>query len=291
MMGLLSSVFRGGSPVTGDEALAARCAEHVAGNARLSPAAQVDIYRRQFWSRHIDALREDYAGLEFLLGEERFEAFCRAYLEAHPPASFTLRDLGCDLARFARSFGGFPEGRAEIARDMARYESALVEIFDGTEPPPLDPAKVQGVPEEAWSTARIALHPLLVRMPLGYPVHLLRADLKFGRTPSADVGRDSASAGPSADVGRDSASAGPSIPSPRPVHLAVFRKDLIVRYEELDPAADALLDALGRGVPLVPACDAIAAGLDEAAGAALAARVGEWFAQWTSWGLIVDIER
>jgi hypothetical protein len=148
---------------------------------------------------------------------------------------------------------------------MVRYEGALVEVFDGAEPPPLDPAKVQGMPEEAWSTARIVLHPLLVRLRLGYPVHLLRADLKFGRTPA--------------------------IPGPRPVHLAVFRKDLIVRYEELDPAADALLEAIGRGVPLVPACDAVAAGLDEEAGAALAARVGEWFAQWTSWGLIVDIDR
>lgn len=270
-MGLLSGAFRGGSPVAGDAGLSSRCSALVAGNDRLSPADQVDLYRQQFWSRHIEALTDDFPGLAYVIGDEAFEAFCRAYLTAHPPASYTLRDLGLDAARFAEGYAGFPPGREELARDMVRYEIALVEAFDGAEPPPLDPAKVQGMPEEGWSTARIVLHPLLVRMRLGYPVHEVRVQLKHGR-PIAP-------------------GAGPAVPGPRPVRLAVFRKDLLVRYEELEPAADALLDALGRGVPLVPACEAVAAGLDEAAAAALAGQVGIWFAQWTSWGLIIDVER
>jgi hypothetical protein len=276
LMGLLSGAFRRGSPVPDDAALATLCAEHVTGNDRLTPAEQVDIYRRQFWLRHLEALGEDYPGLSFVLGEDAFESFCRAYLAACPPVSHTLRDLGSDIVRFAEAYDGFPKGRAALARDMVRYENAFIDLFDGADPPPLDPAKVQGMREEGWSTARIVLHPLLVRMRLDYPVHLTRASLREPRTRTPDP--------------RSGPGGAPKIPAPRPVHVALFRKDLVIRYEELDPLAFALLDALVRGVPLVSACEEIAAGLDEAAGAALSARVQTWFMQWTSWGVIVDIQ-
>lgn len=291
LMGELSRMFTAPSPLPDDAELAGRCRERVAGSERLTPAEQADIYRRQFWLRHIGALREDYPALAHVLGDDGFDAFARAYLAAHPPASFTLRDLGAHVVDFSSSHGGFPPALRELARDVARYEHALVDLFDGASPPPLDPAKVTGMPEEGWSTARIVLHPLLALMQLRYPAHLLRRELREGRSPA--------------------------LPAPRRVHLAVFRSaaDLTIRCEELEPPAFALLEALGRGVPLVPACEEVAAGsgraagvdeaagvheaagVDEAAGAgetasaALAARVGGWFQQWTSWGLIVDVAR
>jgi hypothetical protein len=277
LMGLLSGAFRSGTPIPDDPALAAVCREHVAGNDRLTPAEQADIYRRQFWLRHLDALGEDYPGLAHVLGERGFDAFCRAYLAAHPPASFTLRDLGNDIVRFAGAYDGFPPERRALACDMVRYENTLVELFDGATPPPLDPAKVTSMPEEAWSTARIILHPLFVRMRLEYPVHRMHSALK--RAAGAD---------PQAPPNLERPS---PLPAPGVVHLALFRPDLTIRYEELDPAAFALLEALGRGIPLVPACEAVAAELDGAASAALAASIGTWFSQWTRWGLIVDIVR
>ncbi len=265
LMGELTRMFTADAPLPGDAELAGRCREHVAGNERLTPAEQADIYRRQFWLRHHDALREDYPALAHVLGEDGFDAFSRAYLAAHPPASFSLRDLGRHVASFAAAHEGFPPALAELAREVARYEHALVDLFDGASPPPLDPAKVTGMPEEGWSTARIVLHPLLALMQLRYPAHVLRSELRQGRSPA--------------------------LPAPRAVRLAVFRSaaDLTIRYEELEPPAFALLEALGRGVPLVAACEAVAAG--EAAGVPLGARVGAWFQQWTSWGLIADVVR
>ncbi|XXY22874.1 DNA-binding domain-containing protein [Sorangium sp. So ce216] len=277
LMGELTRMFTAGAPLPDDAALAGRCREHVTGNERLTPAEQADIYRRQFWLRHRDALREDYPGLAHVLGEEGFDALSRAYLAAHPPASFTLRDLGRHVADFVNLYEDFSPTLRELSRDVARYEHALVDLFDGASPPPLDPAKVTGMPEDGWSTARIVLHPLLALMQLRYPAHALRRELRLGRSPA--------------------------LPAPRPVHLAVFRSpvDLTIRCEELDPQAFALLEALGRGVPLVAACEQVAAGIaraagadqaagaEQAAGAALAARVGVWFQQWTSWGLIVDV--
>lgn len=293
LMRELTGMFTASAPLPDDAALADRCRAIVAGSARLTPAEQADIYRRQFWLRHVDALREDYPALARVLGDDGFDAFARAYLAAHPPSSFTLRDLGRHVVDFSSVYGDFPPDVRELARDVARYEHALVDLFDGASPPPLDPAKVTGMPEEGWSTARIVLHPLLALMRLRYPAHVFRRDLREGRSPA--------------------------LPAPRPVNLAVFRTgaDLTIRYEELHPWAFALLEALGRGVPLVAACEEVAAkaeaaakveaaasvdagtgvdgvaGVEAAAGetasAALAARVGGWFQQWTSWGLIVDI--
>ncbi|AUX42742.1 hypothetical protein SOCE26_041750 [Sorangium cellulosum] len=270
MMDELTRLITRGAPLPDDAELAARCGALVAGSARLTPAEQADIYRRQFWARHTDALLEDHPGLAHVLGEDGFDAFARAYLAAHPPARFSLRDLGEHLADFIKGYDGFPPALRDLARDMARYELALVDVFDGAAPPPLDPAKVTGMPDEGWTTARLVLHPLLVLMDLRYPVHLLRSELRQGKKPA--------------------------LPGPRPVRLAVFRSaDLTIRYEELEPPAFALLHALGRGAPLVAACEEVAAGVSDAAGAdeamrtALAARLGTWFQQWTSWGLIVDI--
>jgi hypothetical protein len=64
----------------------------------------------------------------------------------------------------------------------------------------------------------------------------------------------------------------------------------MIHWQEIDPVAFTLLDALASGEALVPACDALASGLDEAAVAALGERVQAWFAQWTGWGIIVDVE-
>ena len=55
-------------------------------------------------------------------------------------------------------------------------------------------------------------------------------------------------------------------------------------------ARSRLFDRLASGTPLVPACSAIAEGLEPERAAALQGEVGRWFQQWTAWSLIVDVE-
>jgi hypothetical protein len=174
-------------------------------------------------------------------------------------------------------YEGFDASRRDLAVDMARYENAFVDVFDGAEPAPLDPDKLRALPEQAWETARIVLSPLLARVVTRYPVHALRFAVKSGETPDLSVH----------EPGRE----GPADPprSPGLYHLGLFRKDFVIHYEVLAPEAFRLLDALGRGVALIPACDALAADLDEAAAAGLQEQVGAWFRQWTGWGWIIDV--
>jgi hypothetical protein len=262
----LVGALQHGSPIPDDPALAQASSAFITGNERLSPAEQVDIYRRQFWLRHRAVMGDDFPGLAHLLGESGMDAFCRAYLAAHPPASQSYRDMVRDIVRFTERHDGFasPEMRT-LAVDMARYELGLLDIFVGERAPPLDPAKLEGMAEDAWERARIVLQPLLGRLSLSYPVHRLRKTWKGGES-------------------------APIPDAPAPVHLVLYRaKDLVTHFEELSPEAFALLEALAVGEPLVPACERVAADLSPEAQEALGESVGAWFQQWAALGWIVDV--
>lgn len=265
VMEFLEPAFRRADPLSGDESVAAACAAHVTGNSRLTPSEQVDIYRRQYWLRHIDALADDYPGVAHLLGEEGFDAFLRAYLLAHPPRHKSLRDLGADIVAFAQGYA-FPAELRAATLEMLAYEHAFIDLFDGAEPPPLDPQKLTSMPEEAWEQARIVIHPLLVRIQVRFPVHRLRLQAKA-----------------------DDAEPRTEPPTEAPANLVLFRDDNLIRFEELDGPAFALLDALARGIALGPACEQVAATLDAEAAEQLGAQVGAWFQAWTARRWIIDV--
>jgi Putative DNA-binding domain len=267
--GFLAGALRREVPIADDPALAEATRAHVAGNDRLTPAEQADLYRVQFWLRHIEALTEDYPGLRALVGDEVFDGLVRAYLVAHPPRTHSLRDLGADLVTFAEGWPGFPPERRAAALDVLRYEHAFIDLFDGADAPPLDGSKLQGLSEDAWERARIVLHPLLALLKLDHPAHRYRL---------AVVAVDG-STSPEA----------PPLPERTPVSLVLYRHDLTIQYEEIEPEALALLEALATGEPLVAACDRVAASLEPAAAEALGGKVGPWFQQWTAQGWIVDV--
>ena len=229
----------------------------VAGNDRLSPEQQADIYREQFWLRHRDSLYEDFPALAKLVGEDVFDALARDYLAAHPPRSWTLRDLGEDLADFADGWRGFGE-HAAAARDLCRYELAFVALFDAAAVAPVALAKVEAVPAEAWEGARIGLHPALTLLELGHPVHAYRLAVKNGEEPAALAAA--------------------------PTCLAMWQgEDLRVHHRELEANELGLLLALRRGMALGPACEEVARGGD------VSGSVGGWFASWAKSGWVVDI--
>lgn len=257
----LAGAFRREAPIGDDEQVAAATRVHVAGNDRLSPLEQADIYRQQFWLRHFEALREDFPGLRALIGDEAWEALMTAYLNARPPRHPSLRDLAEELPAFAASWEGFPADRRDAAIEMIRYERALVEVFDGPEPAALDAQKLGAMPPEAWDTARVMLAPLLVLLRFAHPVHRWRL-----------AAMEAIEAGASM----------PPSPPREPVGLALFRRDFTVIFDELEPPAFAILEALAEGSPLPHACERAVADLNEADAAVVMAKVGGWFQQWAA---------
>lgn len=262
----LVSAIRRETSTTLDPTLVEASAQFVTGNDRLSPAEQVDIYRYQFFIRHEATLRQDYPGLERILGKEAARVFFRRYLAAYPPKTPSLRDLGADVPAFAAKYDDFPPAQRDLVLEMARYEFELVEIFDGPDVPPLDASKLATMSEDDWQTARIILHPLAQRLSLSYPVHRLHVASQNGEEIAL-----------------------PDAPSP--IHLLLFRQALIPRYEEVSPEAFAVLSALHEGVPLVPALERVAGSLPPERQELVMANIGAWFQSWTAWGVIVDIVR
>jgi hypothetical protein len=156
-------------PLTEHAEIAAATPAVVAGNARLSPVEQLDIYREQFWLRHIAVLEEDFVSLVTLLGDDGFHALARDYLTAHPPTSFTLRDLGDKLADFLATAPGYRDD--PLLGDLARLEWCFVEAFDAPDAPPLDPLTIASAREEDWPQARVVLHPSVQRVKLAFASH------------------------------------------------------------------------------------------------------------------------
>lgn len=272
-MDLLQRVFRLPEAIPQDQPLAQSVAEHVAGNDRLSPAEQADIYRRQFFLRHVDALAEDHIGLVHYLGEDGFERLARAYLAAHPPTSFTLRDLGADLATFVAAWDGLADPMRSLCADMARYELCVVEVFDAADVAPPDAARLAAIPEEAWLTRPLVFNPHLHLFAFDHPVPDLRRAIK------------------KAGLEGEPPEPPPKVPPPKePCFYGIFRRDDMIAYERLTPEAHALLDRLMRGAPLAAACEELSRSLTEETAAAVEAEVGGWFQRWASWGWILDVE-
>jgi hypothetical protein len=261
---VLAGAFRQFVPLTERDDLREELVAIVSGNERLSPAEQAEIYREQFWLRHRDALWADYPGLRHLLGEDAFEAMLRAYLLARPPDSWTLRDLGNHIVAFADGYDSFAPEVAAVARDMARFELAFVDVWDGPEATPIDLAAVEAVAPAAWPGARIVLHAAMQLLPLMHPVHTIRTKLRSGE-----------------DAPRELPCA--------PIFVVLWRgKDKKVHYRAIPAAEHALLASLRSGRTLGEACEAAAAVATQPE--KLGASISGWFRRWTERGWITAIE-
>ncbi len=227
------------------------------GSSRLSPIEQLDVYREQFWLRHVACLAEDFPTLQTFVGEARFEAIVADYLAAHPPIHFMLRHLGENLARFLEA-----SNEDALVVDIARVEWAFVDAFDAADAPRLDAQAVAAIPEAAWPSARITLHPSLQRLRLSHPAHGLRAQHRQ----KEQLVR----------------------PAQAATRLVVYRRDLMLYAEEMDALPFDMLERLAAGEPLGPAGDALAdvsGRRDE-----VESQIGEWFTRWSALGWIVRVE-
>jgi hypothetical protein len=262
----LFDLLRQDRPAISDPTLTHLASQVAAGSARLSPAEQIDIYREQFFLRHALCLQEDFAAIEALIGLPTFEALCRAYLDAHPPASFSLRDLGARMPAYLA--GPWPEVLRDVEHlrpwliDLSRLEWALVDAFDAADLPPLDPTTLAALTPDALDAATLELDPGLTLLSLASPVHRIQ---------------------------RDAAEGMPfDLPPLRPTWLAVYRAaDLGLDWHEIPALEHHALTLLQQRIPLAAALDQVAAtlpGPDDLA--LLTGSVGAWFGGWVQRGWV-----
>ncbi|WP_394824335.1 putative DNA-binding domain-containing protein [Pendulispora albinea] len=258
LQAMLAEAILAERPLAEEPELRSRAERVATGNGRLSPADQVEIYREQFWLRHEGSLEEDYPTLRHLLGAEGFQELCRAYLRAHPPRGFSLRDLAGAMPRFVTRTAPYWEDA--LLADCANTEWAFIEAFDAPDAPPFDPSVLTSTDEDAWAGARLVFHPSVRFLALSYPAHEFRAGVRLGEEP-----------------GR---------PKSKRTYLVVHRANDAVHCTPVEPMAFALLERLARDVPLGEACEAVAAADEDAD---IEAKIAPWFQAWVGAGWICEV--
>jgi hypothetical protein len=226
----------------------------------LSAAERLDVYHGMYPLRMREALEADYPALAHFLGDERFEALVRAYVQAHPSRSFTLNRLGDHLPAFLEH-ADVP--RRAFCHDLARLELAVNQAFDAEETPRLTDAEIALVAPEAWEQARLRPIAALRLLALRYPANAYLQSL------------------------RDDNHAHPAIKR-RDDFVAVYRRDYSVYRLQLSRPAHALLADLAAGQALGAA---IAAALTRPTRPRPEPdALFRWFREWVSEGLFQSVE-
>jgi hypothetical protein len=115
--------------------------------ARLGDGPGLLVYQRNYRTALMGLLGEVYRQTRAHLGETEFDALAARFIDASPPNSWTLDAYGED---FAESLP-FP-----LARDLARLERRLSDLFVAADETPIAPA--DAAPDD-WETARIRFTP------------------------------------------------------------------------------------------------------------------------------------
>ena len=255
----------------------------IAPNSRLTSFERLEIYNRQYWYRVLGSLREDFTGLRAILGSRRFEALSIAYLAEHPSRSFTLRNLGSNLAQWLARHPEHAGRRHALAVDVAMVEWAFVEAFDAGDRPPLTREEIGTLSAES----KIDLQPHLRLLELGSEAD----DLVVRLHNTQSAGRQTSEAGVSdEDPEVPPARLGPI--SRRPTWVAAHRVDLAVYYLRLSREEFLTLQAIGVHRTLGEALQAGFAG-SRVSPQRQVALIQKWFAAWAELGWLCapDLER
>lgn len=234
------------------------------GNDRLSPLNQIEIYRDQFWLRHIGSLREDFPGVLYLLGEHSFDEFARSYLTGGDRPDFSLRTLGREFPAFLRAQ---TSDSSPIAGVMAELEWAYIRAFDAGESHTLVLPELTLLSPEEWAQARFTLAASVTLLTFPYPVADLRRAILKGEAPN------------------------PSHLDAKPEHRVVYRHaDLHLYDKEITRSAFALLAELAQGERLGSACEKVTE-TNPGSAAILEQNLATWFQEWTELGLLGPLSR
>jgi hypothetical protein len=257
----MARALRHGSSLGKDAGFSAFALEHIAGNDRVSPVEQLEIYREQFWLRHTGSLVEDFPGLGGILGQAEWEKLAEQYLRETAPDSYTLRDLGARLPELIERAGWL--SHQALCLDMARLELAYIEVFDATDTAPVSPERLATIPEDGFADARLVIAPSLRLLSVRYPVADLRRKLRAESDEPV------------------------AIPEASPQQLVVYRHERRLWDMPVSKVAFTFLAALAAGKALGPAAELAASGPE--AEAEVAASIGAWLQEWSAKGLISDV--
>jgi hypothetical protein len=153
----------------------------VAPSATLTGAERLAIYSRSYYARLIECFRATFPALLHALGDDLFSRFAVAFLQAHPPNSYTLSELSAAFPEHlaaTRPDAAAPtdarESWPDFLVDLATLERAVREVYDGPglegETAPTG-ASLDAMPWPAFTALRLVPSPALRLFRFRYAVH------------------------------------------------------------------------------------------------------------------------
>lgn len=150
---------------SGSEGILAR----ISPTPRLTPTAQMDVYRGSVYGILTHALADTYPVCQQLVGEAFFDAMTTVFIEAYPSLSPDLNQYGEAFPSFLSQFA--PVASLPYLPDVARLEWGWQQVFQGTDQPGLDMAALAQIPPTRWGEIIFQLPAAYVLLASNYPVH------------------------------------------------------------------------------------------------------------------------
>lgn len=157
--------------------------EHVVSTPGASAQQRLEIYAQAYRLRLLETLATDFPGLHTLLGDAQFEQLGRDYIDAHPSRHPSIRWFGEGLEAFLSEHSPYREQPA--LAELARFEWAQGEAFDGAEAATVDIEALAAIAPERWSDLKVELHPALQLLELRWNVAVVWQSLDAGEQPPA----------------------------------------------------------------------------------------------------------
>jgi len=227
---------------------------------KIDRVTLLGVYRDAYTLRLIEVLTIDYPGVMAMAGPADFDYMARAYIAAHPSRHPSVRWFGRGLADFLAATPPFDGSQAVI--DMARFEWAMGDAFDGPDAQPIAADALMTLQPEVWETLSFAVLPSLHRLTLTFDA------------PQAWQRRDEDEPG-NLEVE----------PSAGPTDWVIWRPERMTNFRSLEPDEAVLLDALIAGQPFPDLCESIVpmVGEDQAM-----ARAASLLRVWVEGGMIAS---
>ncbi|HEY4259223.1 MAG TPA: DNA-binding domain-containing protein [Schlesneria sp.] len=256
---------------TGEIKQGADCVEELICRSRAQTSIErLEVYSNAYKARLIEVLIGEYPAFVHALGEDAFIGLASGYLEVHPPASYTLGELGRSFADYLAetrppndSEDGSPDW-ADFLIDLARLERCYSEVFDGPgieELPPLDPDCFRHLTPEQWVTSRLVAAPCLRLAVYRFPVHEYASSVRHQQEPDSPI----------AEITR----------------LAIHRREYVVRRTTIDAIQFDLLTRLVEGASIGQALDQLMAANSQAV--VTADELTAWFRDWAAAGFFAGL--
>lgn len=218
---------------------------------RMVPALGVGpgltVYQNNYRSALVEVLREAHPRALLWLGDADFEALAAQYIDARPPAHWTIDAYGAGFPALLR------DGADAVAGDLAAIDRAVGDVFVARD---AVPAQAGALADVDWDAAVIRLVPSLVLLSIS-----TNADVLWLALANEDAVPDPDYAAP-------------------PATLMVWRQGFEPVMRRVDAGETRMLERSLAGISFAAICEEMAAAGDaDAAVTAAGTVLGRWLGE------------